>query len=129
MKSNQNTVKNHDLKEAVGKFFVLNKTQQKWIQGWIAIDKNLKQFLKNVKEEIEYEWDSERINIENLVLYYIDTNTNNLIQIKDDKILQSITRCKKIFIVVLDKTIKCNKIKDIEQLYNWYHKNLLNYEG
>ena len=129
MKSNQNTVKNHNLKDVVGKFFVLNKTQQKWIQGWIAIDKNLKQFLKNVKEEIEYEWDSERINIENLVLYYIDTNTNNLIQIKDDKILQSIMRSKKIFIVVLDKTIKCNKLKDIEPLYNWYRKNLLNYEG
>jgi len=129
MKSNQNTVKNHNLKDVVGKFFVLNKIQQKWIQGWIAIDKNLKQFLKNVKEEIEYEWDSERINIENLVLYYIDTNTNNLIQIKDDKILQSIMRSKKIFIVVLDKTIKCNKLKDIEPLYNWYRKNLLNYEG
>ena len=129
MKSNQNTVKNHNLKDVVGKFFVLNKTQQKWIQGWIAIDKNLKQFLKNVKEEIEYEWDSERINIENLVLYYINTNTNNLIQIKDDKILQSIMRSKKIFIVVLDKTIKCNKLKDIEPLYDWYRKNLLNYEG
>ncbi|MFX1409774.1 MAG: hypothetical protein ACFFA6_05445 [Promethearchaeota archaeon] len=129
MKNNQKIVKKNYSNELIGKFFILNKTQQKWIEGWISIDKNLRQFLKNVKDEIESEWDFEKINIENLLLYYIDTNSNTLIPIKDDKILQSIKRYEKIFIAILDKTIKFNKVEDIEPLYNWYNKNLLNYEG
>jgi len=128
MKNNQKIVKKPYSNEVVGKYFMLNRTKQKWIEGWISIDRNFKQFLKNVKDEIESEWDFEKINIENLLLYYIDTNTNKLIQIKDDKILESIKKYEKIFIVILDKTIKFNKIKDIEPLYNWYRKNLLNYE-
>ncbi|MFX0071987.1 MAG: hypothetical protein ACFFAO_12935 [Candidatus Hermodarchaeota archaeon] len=129
MNNNQKITKKAYSNEVVGKFFILNKTQQRWIEGWISIDRNFKQFLKNVKDEIESEWDFEKINIENLLLYYIDPNTNKLIQIKDDKNLQFIKRYEKIFIVILDKVIKFNKIKDIEPLYNWYRKTLLNYES
>ncbi|MFX1317184.1 MAG: hypothetical protein ACFE9T_15085 [Promethearchaeota archaeon] len=129
MKNNQKIVKKSYSNELIGKFFILNKAKQKWIEGWISLDKNLKQFLKNVKDELEYEWDFEKVNIENLLLYYINPNTDKLIQIKDDKTLQSIKRYEKIFIAILDKTIKFNKIEDVEPLYNWYRKNLLNYEG
>ncbi len=115
--------------EVIGKFFVLNKTQSNYIQGWITIGKTLRLFIKDIKEEIEYELDSENVIIEKYLLFFIDINNNKLIEIKDDKTLNLIKRYDKIFIVLLDKLIKFNKIEDIPLLYKWYLDNLANYES
>ncbi|MFX0003553.1 MAG: hypothetical protein ACFE9C_04660 [Candidatus Hodarchaeota archaeon] len=121
-------VKKSSSNEVIGKFFVLNAAQNNFIQGWIVIEKSLKQFIKDIKEEIDYEWDSEKVIIEKYSLYYIDTMKNSLIEIKDDKTLNSIRRDDKIFIVLLDKLIKFSKLEDIHLLHKWYFNNLSNYE-
>ncbi|MFW9829950.1 MAG: hypothetical protein ACFFEY_20440 [Candidatus Thorarchaeota archaeon] len=128
MVKNENVSTKDNSNEVVGKFFALTKSQNGFIQGWIALDKSLKQFIKNIKEEVEYESDVERIIIEHYLLLYIDTNNNKLIEIKDEKIFNSIRRKEKIFIVLIDKSIKINNIEDLPLLYNWYLKNLANYE-
>lgn len=128
MVKNENASTKYDSNDVVGKFFALTKAQNGFIQGWIALDKTLKQFIKNIKEEVEYESDVERIIIEHYLLLYIDTNNNKLIEIKDEKIFNSIRRKEKIFIVLIDKSIKINNIEDLPLLYNWYLKNLANYE-
>ncbi|MFX0038770.1 MAG: hypothetical protein ACFFCY_07680 [Promethearchaeota archaeon] len=122
-------VKNSSSNEIIGKFFVLNAKQNNSIQGWIVIEKSLKQFIKDIREEIDYEWDSEKVVIEKYNLYYIDTIKNILIEIKDDKNLNSIRRDDKIFIVLLDKLIKFSKLEDIPLLNKWYVSNLANYES
>ncbi|MFX0034841.1 MAG: hypothetical protein ACFE9I_04270 [Candidatus Hermodarchaeota archaeon] len=114
--------------EVIGKYFALNKAQDKQIQGWITINKSLKEFIKSIKEEIEYEWDLERIFIENYLMFYINTDDNAMIEIKDDKTLNALRRNKKIFIVILDKMIPFKTIKDIPILHKWYLDNLVNYD-
>ncbi|MFX1326445.1 MAG: hypothetical protein ACFE8N_15955 [Promethearchaeota archaeon] len=128
MVKNENASTKYDSNDVVGKFFALTKAQNGFIQGWIALDKTLKQFIKNIKEEVEYGWDIERIMIEHYLLFYIDINNNKLIEIKDEKIFNSIRRKEKIFIVLIDKSIKINNIEDLPLLHNWYLKNLVNYE-
>lgn len=108
---------------------MLNRTKDKFLQGWITIEKTLKQFRKDIVEEIEYEWDSEKIFIENYNLFYIDINSNQLKKISDDKILNMARRADKIFIILLDKNLNFTTIKDIPLLEKWYKKNLLNYES
>lgn len=115
--------------EVIGKFFILNKTQSNYNQGWITIGKTLKLFIKDIKEEIEYELDSENVIIEKYLLFFIDINNNKLIEIKDDKTLNLTRRNDKIFIVLLDKSIKFSKIEDIPLLHKWYLDNLANYES
>lgn len=124
----ESNIKKSNSNEVIGEFFVLNASQNSTIQGWMVIEKSLKQFIKDIKEEIDYEWDSERVIIEKYSVYYINTTTNKLIEIKDDKTLNSIRRNNKIFVVLLDKLIKFNKIKDIPKLHKWYLNNLANYE-
>ncbi|MFX1303645.1 MAG: hypothetical protein ACFE9X_09830 [Promethearchaeota archaeon] len=121
-------MKNSITNEIIGKYFVLNKTQSNFIQGWISINRSLKQFIKEIKEEIEYEMDLEKVFIENYLMFFIDLNDNKLIEIKDDKTLSNIRSNNKIFIVLLDKTIKFSKIEDIPLLYKWYLDNLTKYE-
>ncbi len=128
MTNYESDIKKSNSNEVIGKFFVLNASQNSTIQGWMVIEKSLKQFIKDIKEEIDYEWDSERVIIEKYSVYYINTTTNKLIEIKDDKTLNSIRRNNKIFVVLLDKLIKFNKIKDIPKLHKWYLNNLANYE-
>jgi len=128
MTNYESNIKKSNSNEVIGKFFVLKASQNSTIQGWMVIEKSFKQFIKDIKEEIDYEWDSERVIIEKYSVYYINTTTNKLIEIKDDKTLNSIRRNNKIFVVLLDKLIKFNKIKDIPKLHKWYLNNLANYE-
>lgn len=128
MAKNEDLIKKQGLFEVIGKYFVLNKSQDSYIQGWLTIDKTLKQFIKNLKEEIEYELDLENIFIENYILYSIDINNGSLIEIKDDKKLNNIRRNDKILIVLIDKRINLNKIEDSPILQKWYLDNVANYE-
>ncbi|MFX1418156.1 MAG: hypothetical protein ACFE9N_04455 [Promethearchaeota archaeon] len=114
--------------EVIGKYFFLNKIESSFIQGWIPITGSLKQFIRDIKEEIEYELDSENIIIENYLMFYIDINENKLTEIKDDKILNNIKRNKKIFLVLLDKKTNFSKMEDIPHLNKWYLDGLKKYE-
>ena len=129
MTKNVNNMNKHNSNEAIGKYFVLNKTQSGYIQGWITIGNTLKRFLKDLKEEVEYELDSENVFIEKYSMFFIDISNNKLIEITNDKTLNSTKRNDKIFIVLLDKLIKFSKIEDIPLLYKWYLDNLANYES
>ncbi|MFX0178514.1 MAG: hypothetical protein ACFE85_20055 [Candidatus Hodarchaeota archaeon] len=125
----ESTAKKRVPNEVVGKFFILNKIQDKPIKGWINVDNNLKEFLRNLKEEIESAWDLEKIFIENYLLYYIDIDNNSLVHIKDNKTLNVVRRNNKIFIVLLDKRFLFDKIEDLEPLAKWYNENLVKYES
>ncbi|MFX1380280.1 MAG: hypothetical protein ACFFA4_14425 [Promethearchaeota archaeon] len=129
MTKNEKDIKNFSSNEVIGKFFVLNALKNSYIQGWMTIEKSLRQFIRDIKEEIDYEWDSEKVIIEKYSLYYINTNNNFLIEIKDDKTLNSIRRNDKIFVVLLDKLKKFNKVEEIPLLNKWYLENLANYES
>ncbi|MFX1568925.1 MAG: hypothetical protein ACFFCV_11235 [Promethearchaeota archaeon] len=128
MTKNETNINKSNLNEIIGKFFVLNKNLSSYIQGWIPIGKTLKLFMKDLKEEIEYELDSENVIIEHYLIFFIDIINNRLIEITDDRILNSIKKNDKIFIVLLDKSIKTTIIDEIPILYKWYHDNLINYE-
>ena len=65
----------------------------------------------------------DNIFIENFLIYYINTDNNALIEIKDNKTLSLARRREKVFIVLLDKNIKFNTIKDIKPLHEWYLLN------
>ncbi|MFX0000329.1 MAG: hypothetical protein ACFE9Q_09395 [Candidatus Hodarchaeota archaeon] len=129
MTKNEINVNKQHSKDIIGKYFVLNKTQSSYIQGWMNIEKTLKLFIRDLKEEIEYELDSAKVFIEHYLMFFIDLKNNKLVEIKDDKTLNSIRRNNKIFIVLLDKSIKFSKIEDIPSLYKWYLDNLANYES
>jgi hypothetical protein len=116
----EDTLKNYPSNDIEGKLFVLDRTQQKWFQSWITIDSNLKAFTKSLKEEIDYSWNVDHIFIENFSIYYINTDNNSLVQIKDNKTLSLARRRDKVFIVLLDKGTKFKTIKDIKPLYDWY---------
>ena len=126
-KNNENT-KKFDPNEVIGKYFVLNEVKNNYVQGWIPIERSFKQFVKDIKEEIEYEWDSGNLVIEKYSIYFIDPNTGILMEIKDDRTLNSIRRKDKILIVLQDKLKKLNKIEDNPLLSQWYLNNLTNYE-
>ncbi|MFX0005500.1 MAG: hypothetical protein ACFFA7_17205 [Promethearchaeota archaeon] len=128
MTQNNENTKKFNPNEVIGKFFVLNGIKNNYIQGWIPIERSFKQFVKDIKEEIEYEWDSEILVIEKYSIYFIDPNTGILSEIKDDRTLNSIRRNDKILIVLLDKLKKLHKIEDIPMLNRWYLNNLTNYE-
>jgi hypothetical protein len=116
-------------KECFGKIFVLNKNFKDYFKGWILIEGNLHQFLRNLQEEIDYEWEFKKSFIENFLVYFIDITTNLLVEVKDTKTLNLLRRKDKIFIVLLDKSHLVSDIKDIESLYNWYIEGLNNYDS
>ncbi|MFW9829097.1 MAG: hypothetical protein ACFFEY_16085 [Candidatus Thorarchaeota archaeon] len=95
----------------------------------MSVEKSLKQFRKDIVEEIEYEWDSEKIFIENYKIFYIDTSNTQIKEIKDDKTLNIVRRNEKIFIILLDKNLKFSTIKDIPLLDKWYKENLMKYQS
>ncbi|MFW9943288.1 MAG: hypothetical protein ACFFFT_19790 [Candidatus Thorarchaeota archaeon] len=128
MTQNNENTKKLNPNEVIGKFFVLNEIKDNYIQGWIPIERTFKQFVKDIKEEIEYEWDSGNLVIEKYSIYFIDPNTGILSEIKDDRTLNSIRRNDKILIVLLDKLKKLHKIEDIPMLNRWYLNNLTHYE-
>ena len=116
-------------KECFGKIFVLNKNFKDYFKGWILIEGNLHQFLRNLQEEIDYEWEFKKSFIENFLVYFIDITTNLLVEVKDNKTLNLIRRKDKIFIVLLDKSHLIRDIKDNKTLYNWYIEGLNNYDS
>jgi hypothetical protein len=66
--------------------------------------------------------------IDNFLVYFIDISNNKLVEVKDNKTLNSIRRMDKIFIVLLEKSHVLSDIKEIKPLYKWYIEGLNNYE-
>jgi len=113
-------------KEVFGKLFILNRDIKDIFRGWILIEGNFSQFCKTLQEEIDNEWDLKRL--ENFSVYFIDTSTNKLVEVKDSKNLNYIRRKEKIFIVLIEKRHSFTEIKDFEPLFHWYIKSLHNYD-
>lgn len=113
-------------KEVFGKLFVLNRDFKDFFRGWILIEGNFNQFCKNLQEEIDNEWDLKRL--ENFLIYYIETSTNKLVQLKDSKTLSFMRRKDKIFIVLIEKKHSITEINQFEPLSRWYKESLTNYD-
>ncbi len=127
MKSDQHVEKGYSSKEIVGKFIVLNKSQTKWLEGWVAIEKNLKEFSKTLREEIEYEWKYDKLIFENLKLFAVDMKDKTIIEIVDNMILNKIRRNDKVLIVLLDKSTGVKNVEDIELVNKWVVQNITHY--
>jgi hypothetical protein len=113
-------------KEVFGKIFVLNREVKDIFRGWILIEGNFSQFCKILEEEIENEWDLKKL--ENFKIYFIDTSINQLVEIKDSKMLNALRRKEKAFIVLIEKRHFITEIKEFEPLYHWYIESLNNYD-
>ena len=113
-------------KEVFGKIFVLNRDIKDILRGWILIEGNFSQFCKVLQEEIDNEWDLKRL--ANFNIYFIDTSTNKLVELKDSKTLNCVRRKDKIFIVLIEKRHSIIEIKEFEPLYHWYIESLNNYD-
>jgi len=113
-------------KEVFGKLFVLNREIKDIFRGWILIEGNFNQFCKNLQEEIDNEWDLKRL--ESFLIYYIETSTSKLVQLKDSKILNHVRRQDKIFIVLIEKRHSITEITQFEPLSRWYKESLTNYD-
>ncbi|MFX0024620.1 MAG: hypothetical protein ACFE9S_20070 [Candidatus Hermodarchaeota archaeon] len=129
MTKNIENAKNSNLNEVIGKFIFFNEAKNRNIQGWVPIERSFKQFVKDIKEEIEYELISDPLVFEKYSIYFIDTSSNELIEINDDRTLNSIRRNDKILIVLLEKLKKSRNIEDIPLLHQWYLNTLTNYEA
>jgi len=111
--------------EITANFFVLYKDEEAWINGWISMEASLEEFISIVKEEIEYSWDLEHVNMEDYLIFHIDLNDkNNLKEIKDDNYYQLIKLLDEIFIVVLHKDIKYRIIENIPPVFEWFMETL-----
>lgn len=113
-------------KEVFGKLFVLNLDFKDLFRGWILIEGNFNQFCKILQEEIDNEWDLKRL--ESFLIYYIETSTNKLIDLKDSKTLNYVRRKEKIFIVLIEKRHSITEINEFEPLSRWYMESLNNYD-
>ena len=113
-------------KEVFGKLFVLNRDFKDIFRGWILIEGNFNQFCKILQEEIDNEWDLKRL--ENFCIYYIETSTNKLVELKESKTLNYVRRKDKIFIVLIEKRHSITEIKEFEPLSCWYMESLSNYD-
>ena len=113
-------------KEVFGKLFILNRDFKDFYRGWILVEGNFNQFCKILQEEIENEWDLKRL--ESFLIYYIESSTSKMVELKDSKTLTNVRRKEKIFIVLIEKRHSITEITQFEPLSRWYKESLNNYD-
>ena len=121
----EKTMKNNELSEVTANFFVLYKDEETWLNGWISMEHSLEEFISVLREEIEYSWDYENIDMTDYVLFHIDIeDKNNMKEIKEDQYYQWVIQFEEIFIVVLHKDIKYRIIENIPPVFEWFMRTI-----
>lgn len=116
---------NNDILEIIANFFVLDKDEEIWLEGWISMEPSLEEFISVLQEEIEYSWDLENVDMADYKLFHIDLDDkNNLKEIKDDKYYKLVRQLQDIFIVVLHKEIKYRIIENIPPVFEWFMSSI-----
>ncbi|TKJ24199.1 MAG: hypothetical protein CEE43_00515 [Promethearchaeota archaeon Loki_b32] len=117
----ENIMKNNELSEVTANFFVLYKDEETWFNGWVSLEPSLEEFISTIRDEIEYSWDLENIDIEDYLIFHIDIeDKNNMKEIKEDQYYQWVMQFEEIFIVVLHKDIKYRIIENIPPVFEWF---------
>lgn len=114
-------MKNYDPPEITGNFFVLNKDEEVWLEGWIQMEPSLEEFTSLIQEEIEDSWGLENAEMSDYIIFHIDLeDKNNLKEIKDNEYYQWVRQNEEIFIVLLHKEIKYRIIENIPTVFEWF---------
>lgn len=114
-------MKNYQPSEVTANFFVLDKYESTWLNGWISMENSFEEFLSLIQSEIEKSWGSEYANITDYLIFHIDQeDKNNLKEIKDDQYYQYVRQLQEIFIVLLHKDIKFRIIENIPPVFEWF---------
>lgn len=114
-------MENYDPPEVTANFFILYKDEEDYLDGWISMDPSLEEFISVLREEIEYSWDLENVDMADYMLFHIDLDDkNNLKEIKDNEYYQLVRLLQDIFIVVLHKDIKYRIIENIPAVFEWF---------
>lgn len=110
----------------LAKFFILDDTEESWICGEIEFDENFEQFIALIKEEIEYSWGSDFSDMNNYLIYYIDTSDKNTLKlIEDETIYCSLKNHDERFIAIIHKAIPYKIIANIPPLFDWFMEDSL----
>ncbi len=121
----EKTMKNNVLSEVTANFFVLYKDEETCLNGWISMEPSLEEFISVLREEIEYSWDFEKVDMTDYVLFHIDLeDKNNMKEIKEDQYYQWVMQFEEIFIVVLYKNIKYRIIENIPPVFEWFMRTI-----
>ncbi len=111
---------NQQLSEVTAKFFALYKDESTYLSGWIGLDRTLSQFTSMLLEEINYTWDLGNQNMEDYIIFHIDTeDKNKLREIKKEQTYQAVRNSKTIYLVILHKDIPFHIIENLPLVYDW----------
>jgi hypothetical protein len=117
----EKAMENYEPPEIVANFFVLDKHEDSWLEGWISMEPSLEEFISLLKEEIEYSWGEENANMSDYVIFHIDLeDKNNMKEIKENEYYLWVRELPEIFIVVLHKDIKYRIIENIPAVFEWF---------
>ncbi|MFX1275044.1 MAG: hypothetical protein ACFFBP_17940 [Promethearchaeota archaeon] len=120
-------IDNYEPSENIGNFFILDDTEESWLYGEIELDEALDQFISLIKEEIDYSWGPEFSDMNEYLIFYIDTNDkNNLKEIKNNGIYQKVKKLEEIYIAIIHKKIPYRIIENIPPLFEWFMDFSLN---
>ena len=112
---------NMELPEKTANFFILYKDEETWLNGWISLESSLEEFISVLREEIEYSWELENIDMADYLIFHIDLeDKNNMKEITDNQYYQGVMQLEDIFIVVLHKDIKYRIIENIPPVFEWF---------
>ena len=112
---------NNETSELTANFFVLYKDEETWLNGWIALESSLDEFISLLKEEIEYSWELESVDMTDYMIFHIDLeDKNNMKEIKNDEYYNYVKQLNEIYIVVLHKNIQYRIIENIPAVFEWF---------
>ena len=118
-------MKNNELSEVTANFFFLYKDEETWLNGWISLEPSLEEFISTIRDEIEYSWELENIDMADYLFFHIDIeDKNNMKEIKEDQYYQWVMQFEDIFIVVLHKDIKYRIIENIPPVFEWFMRTI-----
>lgn len=117
----ENIMKNYREVEVCANFFVLYKDEIGFLEGRIELDESFKRFILYLQEEIRYSWELEQVNMNDYLLFHIDTtDKNKLKEIKESRYYQQVRNSREIFIVLLHKDIQSRIIENLPLVYEWF---------
>lgn len=112
---------NLELPEVTANFFILYKDEETYLNGWISLEPSLEEFISVLRDEIEYSWELDNVDMADYLIFHIDLeDKNNMKEITDNQYYQGVMQLEDIFIVVLHKDIKYRIIENIPSVFEWF---------